>query len=61
MVDEIEQSETILGRNPWQNGFRENLPALKALDGSILKRGMISQPTEFRALFAQSTLEAFKI
>ena len=60
-IDEMEKEREILGADPWAYGLAANRHVLETLVQYTYEQGLISQRLEVDSLFAQNTLEEFKI
>jgi 4,5-dihydroxyphthalate decarboxylase len=60
-IDEMEKEREILGDDPWTYGLEANRHVLETLVQYTHEQGLISKRLDIDSLFAQSTLEDFKI
>ena len=60
-IDEMEKEREILGDDPWAYGLEANRHVLETLVQYTHEQGLISKRPDVDSLFANSTLEEFKI
>ncbi|HWO41965.1 MAG TPA: PhnD/SsuA/transferrin family substrate-binding protein [Candidatus Eisenbacteria bacterium] len=60
-IDEIEKEREVLGDDPWAYGLEPNRHVLETLVAYAREQGLIKKPLDLKTLFAENTLEEFKI
>jgi 4,5-dihydroxyphthalate decarboxylase len=60
-VAEYEETCALMGADYWPYGFSANRQVLETLHAYLLEQGLIPRKLELERLFAEPTLEAFKI
>jgi len=60
-IDEIEKEREVLGQDPWAYGVEPNRHVLETLVQYAREQGLIKKPLDLKTLFAENTLEEFKI
>jgi 4,5-dihydroxyphthalate decarboxylase len=60
-VAEYEETCALMGADYWPYGFSANRHVLETLHAYLLEQGLIARKLELERLFAEPTLEAFKI
>jgi 4,5-dihydroxyphthalate decarboxylase len=60
-VAEYEETTQLMGGEYWPYGFAPNERVLETLHSYLLEQGLIKRKLDLKKLFAQNTLEAFKI